>query len=255
MKRLTVRNVVAAFLMFCAATVIASPAQTLYSFCSQQHCSDGSEPFGGLVQGTDRSFYGTTYQGGSDNCPQGCGTIFKFTPGQTAPISLWSFCAGRGCLDGFWPHAALVQGTDGNFYGTTGYGGANGGGTIFRITPAGALTTLYSFVDSFYPLGALVQGKSDGYFYGTASDGGAGHGTVFKISADGLTFLTLHSFNLADGATPAAGLVQGTDGYFYGTTEFGGPNGGGTVFKVSSDGSSFINLYNFCISSGCPDGN
>ena len=135
------------------------------------------------------------------------------------------------------PQAGLVQGSDGNFYGTTYHGGASGNGTVFKMTPGGALTTLVSFTGSNgqYPQAGLVQG-SDGNFYGTTYFGGAnGVGTVFKVSAGG-ALTTLVSFNYSNGCNPFAGLVQGSDGNFYGTTRSGGANGYGTVFKVSAEG-------------------
>src|SRR5208282_4612644 len=141
----------------------------------------------------------------------------------------------------------LVQGSDGNFYGTA-WGGTNGYGTVFKITPNGALTTLYSFSggdDGAYPSAGLVQG-SDGSFYGTTQYGGTnGWGTVFKISTNGV-LTSLYSFTDGnDGMFPIGGLVQGSDGNFYGTTSYGGANlVYGTVFKISTDG-AYTNLYSF----------
>jgi len=117
----------------------------------------------------------------------------------------------------------LVQGSDGNFYGTCGGGGTNGGnGTVFRLSTNGVLTTLYSFTggsDGAGPNAPLVQG-SDGNFYGTTSQGGRnGWGTVFKITPRDGVLTNLHSFQgVSDGGLPSAPLVQGSDGYFYGTT-------------------------------------
>src|SRR5271165_368285 len=134
-------------------TVFKSPPSgtftSLYSFCAQANCSDGSMPYAGLVQGTDGNFYGTTLEGGSNNgCSLGsgsCGTVFKITPSGTL-TTLYNFCAQSGCADGGNPYAGLVQGRDGNFYGTTSEaGGPHQAGTVFKITPAGVLTTLYSF--------------------------------------------------------------------------------------------------------------
>jgi uncharacterized repeat protein (TIGR03803 family) len=165
---------------------------TLYSFCSQTNCTDGSSPQAGLVQGSDGNFYGTTFAGGanSDCSIGGCGTIFKITPSGTL-TTLYSFCAQSGCTDGFYPQAGLIQGTDGNFYGTTTQGGANGkNGTIFEITPSGTLATLYSFcsqtncTDGQNPQAALFQ-DTNGTFYGTTYASGAnGYGTVFNLSVD-----------------------------------------------------------------------
>lgn len=170
--------------------------------------------------------------------------------------------------DGLSPTAALIQGPDGNFYGTTLNGGADctrfalpGCGTVFKITPAGALTTLYSFCaktdcsDGAYPQAGLLL-ANDGNFYGTTLEGGEnckqyefpGCGTVFKISPAG-KLTTLYSFcsqtNCVDGSNPEAGLIQAADGDFYGTTTSGGiddcetengPVGCGTIFKITAAG-------------------
>jgi uncharacterized repeat protein (TIGR03803 family) len=128
----------------------------------------------------------------------------------------------------------LVQGSDGNFYGTTYYGGAWGLGTAFKITPAGTLTPLYQFTgtdDGYHPLTTLVQG-SDGNFYGMTQNGGTNYGgNVFSISPGGI-FTDLYSFNGSSrpASYPPAQLVQGSDGCFYGIT-VAGTNG--TVFKLS----------------------
>ena len=231
---------------------------TLYSFSGG---SDGANP-NGLVQGSDGSFYGTTQYGGTN----GAGTVFKISP-NGALTTLYAFGtvtnANGQPLDGLNPMAALVQGSDGNFYGTTEFGGlfppySSGWGTVFRISTNGAFTSLYLFTggdDGAYPNG-LVQG-SDGNFYGTTYNGGAnnvkygGDGTVFKISPNG-ALTSLYSFGLVqdtnglplDGANPQAALVQGSDGDFYGTTYDGGTNGLGTVFKISING-ALTSLYSF----------
>lgn len=216
--------------------------KTLYSFCSQggNKCTDGADPDAELVQGADGNFYGITVNGGADGCGSGCGTVFKITPGGGLTM-LHDFDE----TDGQYPVGALAQGTDGNFYGTTSYGGTDGDGTIYKITPDGVLTTLYNFdffTDDGPGYGGLVQG-SDGNFYGTTSGGGANNqGTVFSITAGG-TLVTLYSFcsqsNCADGYQPLAGLAQDTDGNFYGTVQYGGipcpynGDGCGTVFSLS----------------------
>ena len=210
----------------------------------------GALPVAGLVQASDGNFYGTTTLGGSSgDCSYpdvgGCGTVFKLTPSGTL-TTLYSFCSQPNCADGGWPDGGLVQATDGNFYGTTSRGGVSsncpgpyvsGCGTVFKITPSGTLTTVYSFnyTDGSEPWAGLVQG-TDGSFYGTTEWGGTyGHGTVFKITPDG-TLTTLHSFNYADGSSPLGALVQATDGNFYGTTEEGGAAGPGTVFRITPSG-------------------
>jgi uncharacterized repeat protein (TIGR03803 family) len=162
----------------------------LYSFCHQTGCPDGAGPYGGLVQTSDGSFYGTTSYGGNTACGydgQGCGTVFKITANGTFAL-LYTFCSQPNCTDGASPTAGLVQGSDGNFYGTTTSGGALGCGTVFGITPQGALTTLHSFcsggtyADGAYPSGGLVQ-ASNGFFYGTTNGGGIYRdGTVFRFS-------------------------------------------------------------------------
>jgi uncharacterized repeat protein (TIGR03803 family) len=191
-----------------------------------------------LVQGGDGNFYGTTYGGGAYG-GFGYGTVFKISA-NGALTSLYSFTGGN---DGAFPRAALVQGSDGYFYGTTYDGGTSSNGTVFKISNTGALTSLYSFTDGndgANPKAALVQG-SDGYFYGTTSDGASGYGTVFKISASG-TFTSLYSFtNGNDGGNPEAALVQGSDSTFYGTTSGGGLGGWGTVFQMTVGASGITN--------------
>ena len=122
---------------------------TLYSFCAQTNCTDGQQPYAGLVRGSDGNFYGTTLEGGANTgCSLGsgtCGTVFRITPGG-ALTTLHSFCAQSGCADGGNPYAGLVQASDGNFYGTTFGRGVNGYGTVFKITPAGALTYALQFL-------------------------------------------------------------------------------------------------------------
>lgn len=220
--------------------------------------TDGSQPFGGLVQGIDGNLYGTTLRGGVCQFGIGCGTIFKITlaGGLT---TLHNFCAQTNCSDGENPESGLVQGSDGDFYGTTFSGGiaacSNQGvpqscGTIFKITSSGALTTLYRFssTDGAFPFAGLVLG-SDGNFYGTTTAGGANDfGTIFKITRAG-KLTTLHSFNSSDGADPVAGLVQATNGNFYGVTFSGGASGDGTVFEITSTG-TFSTLHNFDATDG-----
>jgi uncharacterized repeat protein (TIGR03803 family) len=200
---------------------------------------EGEFPIGGLVQATNWSFYGTTQVGGTYDCGRTetlCGTIFEITPGGTL-TTLHSFDG----TDGYAPVANLVQGTDGNLYGTTPdggtntcFGGANACGTVFKITPSGVLTTLHSFngTDGAAPQAGLIQ-ATDGNFYGTTSGGGANDdGTIFKITPGG-TLTTLYNFDFTDGEIPVASLIQGTSGNFYGTTSYGGTYQSGTVFSLS----------------------
>jgi uncharacterized repeat protein (TIGR03803 family) len=209
---------------------------SLYSFRGSQ---DGANPFAPLVQGSDGNFYGTTFYGGAS----GNGVIFRMSPTGVL-TNLYSFTGGN---DGMWPQAGLVQGSDGNFYGTTYGGGIFGLGTVFRITTNGVLAPLHSLVfanDGAAPEAALVQG-SDGSFYGTAASGGTtSAGTVFKMTTNGL-FTRLYSFTGGnDGANPYAAVVQGSDGVFYGTTAYGGTSNKGSLFKITSGG-AFTSLYSF----------
>jgi uncharacterized repeat protein (TIGR03803 family) len=222
---------------------------TLHSFCSQANCTDGRDPFAGLVQATDGNFYGTTSGGGFCPFTGGCGTVFKITP-KGVLTTLYSFCSQANCTDGENPNA-MLQATDGNFYGTTSaggtgnscFGGTGGCGTVFKITPSGALTTLHSFcsqvncTEGEEPLAPLIQ-ATDGNFYGTTEfgGGGGGQGTIFKITPTG-ELTTLHSFGVSpgDGTFPLAPLVEARSGTFYGTTS-GGPGNAfnGTVFQPGS---------------------
>jgi uncharacterized repeat protein (TIGR03803 family) len=223
-RKVVLAKTVCAVFVLCVTAAIASPAQTsaLYSFCSQTNCTDGAYPLVGLIQATDGNFYGTTAFGGGTNVCNygipGCGTVFQITPGG-ALTTLHAF----NFTDGGYPKG-LIQGTDGNFYGTTTLGGTASTGTVFKITAGGTLTTLYSFCsqtncsDGAYPRAGLIQG-TDGDFYGTTSgwSGQSYVSTVFRITPAG-TLTTLYRFcsqtNCTDGLQPFAGLIQGTDGNF-----------------------------------------
>jgi uncharacterized repeat protein (TIGR03803 family) len=228
---------------------------TLYSFCSQANCTDGYSPNAGLVPDARGNLYGTTLYGGTpDN-----GTVFKITPSGTL-TTLYSFCSQANCSDGAGAYAGLVLATDGNFYGTTYYGGVAGGGTVFKITPSGTLTTLHSFagVDGLNPAGALAEG-AHGALYGTTYQGGTyGIVTVFRVTPPGALTM-LYSFGSqsagADGSHPYAGPVLATDGNFYGTTVYGGGSENGTIFQITPSG-MLTTLYSFCPSplTGCTDG-
>jgi uncharacterized repeat protein (TIGR03803 family) len=148
---------------------------TLYSFGGGD---DGGWPYAGLVLGRDGSFYGTTLCGGQQY--YGYGAIFQVTPAGDY-TKLYAFTNS----DGANPYAGLIQGSDGNLYGTTYAGGQNDLGTVFRVSTDGVLTTLHSFAgpaDGSNPLGSLVQ-ANDGNFYGTAAHGGAySNGVIFRVS-------------------------------------------------------------------------
>jgi len=245
-----------AALMFCLVAAVVSAGQTLttlYSFCSETLCTDGDDPYAGLTQGTDGSFYGTTYYGGADVY----GTIFKITrSGMLTTVR--SFCLQPGCTDGATPYAAVVQATNGAFFGMTAYGGTNGYGTVYKLGADGVIATIHNFCsrplcgDGSAPLGELIQ-ATDGSFYGTAWEGGAhGNGTVFKITPVG-ALTVLYSFcsqsPCLDGQLPTAGLIQGTDDNFYGTTSEGGASGFGAVFKIAPNG-ILTTLHSFASTDG-----
>jgi uncharacterized repeat protein (TIGR03803 family) len=181
----------------------AGKLTTLHSF----DITDGYQPTSGLIQGKSGDFYGETFQGGSGGCglsgfSVGCGTIFKITA-KGALTTLYNFLGGS---DGGYPQGPLVQGTDGNFYGTTQVGGTWNAGTVFEITPEGVLTTLYAFcggVCGWYPEAGLFQ-ATDGNFYGTTTGGGSGtqrDGTVFSLATGLSPFVKTEPKSAREGAT------------------------------------------------------
>lgn len=240
----------------------ASPNTVQFKTLAIFNLTDGWTPNSPLVQGTDGNLYGVTYSGGAFSS----GVVFKMTPSGTLSV-LYSFCGLPLCADGARPNWVAL-GSDGNFYGTTASGGANpgpngiGGGTFFKITPGGSLTTLYSFCalancgDGNNPTG--IAPGSNGHFYGTTSGGGnAGQsGVVFDITRDG-ALTTIYTFcsqaGCTDGATPAAPVMQGLDGSLYGTSKAGGMYGQGTVFKVTLAG-VLTTLHSFNATDGAMPG-
>jgi uncharacterized repeat protein (TIGR03803 family) len=204
----------------------------LFSFSG----ADGSDPSATLVEGADQALYGTAAGGGSG----GFGAAFKIT---TAGVftKLVDFTGAAGAAPGSVPHA-LVLHADGNFYGVAQAGGSGGNGTVFKMTPAGSVTTLVNFTGSTglrpgsEPLGPLAVSGS--LLYGVTKLGGAaGLGVIFEISTTG-GWRSLGEFSgtagTRTGSNPAGGLLMDTDGALYGTTEFGGTNGFGTAFKITT---------------------
>lgn len=269
-KRVNGWKVLCFLVALCAVTAIGASAQT-YNILATFTGANGSEPYyGSLVQGFDGSFYGTTYEGGNCYASYGCGTVFRITPGGVL-TTIHTFCSQTTppvpCADGSFPEGGLALGADGNLYGTTTSGGAGCGsfgcGTIFKITPDGALTTLYKFPNVAGapndPLSTLML-ATDGNFYGTTYGGGTENsGTAFKITPDG-TFTKIH--NLCSSSPcrpggPTGGLAE-EYGKLYGTSTSGGPKctglssdeGCGTVFRIDLNGGPLTILHNF---SG-PDG-
>lgn len=201
----------------------------------------GANPSGRLLLGLDGALYGTASFGGL----QSSGTLFRSSVPDGATAVLTTFSGGG---DGAYPESDLIQATDGNFYGTTLRGGRGDFGTIFRITPSGARTILYSFtgdIDGAEPLRGVVQ-ASDGNFYGIARTGGrGGGGVIYRLTPDAV-FTVLYSFTLS-GVSPYnsyGGLALGSDGKLYGVTYQGGQYGAGTIFRVTLGGSLTV-LYSF----------
>jgi uncharacterized repeat protein (TIGR03803 family) len=241
---------------------------------------DGATPDSSLTLASDGNFYGTTASGGSSNM----GVLFRIAPGGNfavlhnflggpdgsspfaAPIESWdgnfygttSSTVYKFTRDGVFTTliqfdssqasnitAPLVQGSDGNLYGTARFGGAHGCGSLFKVSRSGALVNLHSFPCFGEPNGPVMQ-ASDGSLYGTTTGGGAFNlGTVFKLTPQG-TFSTLYSFAGApnDGSQPFGGLVQGTDGKLYGAAQTGGASGNGALFQLGLDG-TYRFLYSF----------
>jgi uncharacterized repeat protein (TIGR03803 family) len=208
---------------------------TLYNFCSLSKCSDGAGPES-LIQASDGNFYGVTFLGGCDPDNE-CGTIFEVTPSGTL-TTLYDFCQLSECADGQEP-TALVQATNGNFYGTTWYGGTHRLGSVFELTSTGKLTTLHNYCaktgcpDGSTP-SSLIQ-ASNGNFYGSTGD----H-TIFEMTPAGkLTTV----FTFKHGASNA--LIQTANGDFYGTTDTGGSGDRGIVFGMTPAG-KLKTLHSFC---------
>ncbi len=223
----------------------AGALTTLHTFCKGGYpCTDGALPDAGLVLATNGNFYGTTTNGGGTNAD---GTVFQITPAGTL-TTLHSFDN----TDGAEPEVALIQASNGNFYGTTSSGGTADIGTIFEITSAGTFTSLHSFAttDGVYPDASLIQGTS-GNLYGTTYEGGGGTGTFFDMTLAG-AFSRLQTFDPAEAAGTTGALIQATNGNFYGTST-GGGNGQGTVYEVTPAGKVTV-LYSFCSKADCTDG-
>src|ERR1044071_9676816 len=231
----------AALGLMLAGRVTAQTFTTLHSFDG----SNGANPNGSLVL-SGSTLYGTTVDGGSS----GQGTVFAINTNGTGYTNLYIFTGGN---DGGNPYGGLVL--SGNvLYGTTQSGGSSGNGTVFAVNTNGTgFTNLHSldgYKDGARPFAGLVI--SNNTLYGTAYIGGdSTNGTLFKVNSDSTSFTILHTFTeFPDGGLPQAGLILSGNA-LYGTAADGGSFGSGTVFKINTDGSGFVNLHNFTR----PDGN
>lgn len=253
MRRSLFALVLALILTATASSVLAQTVTVndLYPFTGST--TDGAQPLAGLIQASDGNFYGVAQYDGAN----GWGSVFKINSTTNAYTELYSFTGGA---DGAYPEGTLVEGPDGNFYGTTQRGaevtnngcGTSGCGTIFKITPQGSLSVLYTFqngADGAQPQAGLILG-SDGNFYGVTNGGtqggpqGAAPGSIFKITPGG-SFSTLHSMNgTTDGSQIQSRITQGVDGNFYGTSNENGADNSGTAFQVTPSG-GFTLLHTF----------
>jgi len=237
------------------ATPLSGTTTFWHEFKDGSVPDDGFAPYGSLILGSDGFLYGTTKLGGAHNK----GTIYKIDPTDQKLTIVHSFRAGNGE-----PWAGLLLAKDGNYYGTTtaSLKTANAFGGIFKMTPSGKVSFLYTFTTSsaagYLAYAGLIQ-ASDGNFYGVATSGGKyDGGTVFKMTPDHAVTV-LHNFgNKKDGDGPFGGLAQGPDGALYGTTVNGGttkktsvigvdainPRGYGIVFRITTAGAYKV-LHNF----------
>ncbi len=233
---------------------------SLYSF--NHNISDGRNPtIGPLIRDRAGNLYGTTQNGGDLHCvafvnTPGCGTVFELSAGGKETI-VHSFSGGP--TDGAYPLAGLVEDAAGNLYGTTYVGGTGcsgqGCGTVYKITPSGVETVLYSFTggaDGSNPYSVNLVIDNAGNLYGTTLDGGdlncggqgVGCGVVFKIDPAGNETVLYAFTGSVDGGGPLAGLVRDSQGNLYGTASSGGLDSCGVVFKVDPTGNETV-LYNF----------
>jgi uncharacterized repeat protein (TIGR03803 family) len=199
--------------------------------------ADGEDPVGRLILGADGDLYGVTEIGGSANQ----GTIYKVNPTSHAVKIVYSFPSNSSLLR---PSTGLLLAADGNFYGAAGAVG-NNPGEIYKMTPSGDVTTFYQFTGSGFPWGALIQG-SDGNFYGTAEGTSSNMSFVYRLTPRGV-LKVLHKFTPSKGYTSVItlGVVLGPNGYLYGLSWGDGTGGMGTVYELSTNGSTFNVLHYF----------
>ena len=208
-----------------------SPAGDLLGSFPVYGFLDIAIPNAPLVLGTDGAFYSTSYNSGG---VVGAGAVYQFSAAGVVTV-LHGF---NDTPDGGTPNGGLVLGSDGNFYGTTEYGGTSHLGTVYRISQGGTYQELGSFDSSngAQPFGQMIQ-AIDGNFYGTTVGGGShSQGTVFQLTPAGV-LTTVYNFTYIgngdnDAAQPKGTLVQGADGRLYGTSQAGGLYNIGAVFAL-----------------------
>ena len=230
-----------------------TPAGALTTVWSFDNGTDGGVPWYPLLPALDGSFYGASNtQYGGDY-----GAFYRLIPTATPPYKE-SVPVDFNYTNGSDPNLP-VQGTDGNFYGSTFGGGSKGLGLVYKTTAAGVITILHNFTgypsDGAYPIGATVQGN-DGAYYGVTWEGGSSNlGTIFKITSNG-TYTLLHNFvgSPGDGAYPRSGLILGSDGNFYGTTLNGGTANDGSIYKLTPSSGQVMIAYSLCSQTHCTDG-
>lgn len=209
--------------------------------------SEGKYPQAPLLVGSDGALYGITFDGGMDND----GTIFTVKTDGAGYRRLWNFNLYGS--DGLNPWATLLQARDGLLYGSCTWGGAQGGGSLFKFDPAtAAYTVIYEFpsqAGNNQSPSTLIQGLDD-QLYGMAAGGGSSQtGTVFRVAPNGQGFTLLHEFkdteDLIDGSAPYGGLLQTSNGMLYGVTSGGGIPGSGVLFRMAADGTNYAILHEF----------
>jgi len=239
----------------------------LHTFCAlyATNCPQGESP-NGIIEGSDGYLYGTTQYGGSTNSGTGTlggGVLFKISLAGAYYV-IYSFCSTGTCSSADYPYSTLVEGSDGNYYGTT-------SSSVFKITPSGQLTDFsccaYGFDFGTPDASALLQ-ATDGNYYGLASAGGnesqcneSGCGTIFRVTSGGgatsvyIFSCTENGYSCPDGAHPYGSLVETGGSNLYGLAQGGGDAadpGYGVIFKFSSNG-SLTPVYTFC-QTDCLDG-
>lgn len=265
---------VAFVLLFLACGAATAGVATVYSFCSQKQCKDGSAPQAPLTLAAIGTLYGTTSSGGAGNA----GTVFSLTEnedGSWTRTTLYMFCRKGNCPDGANPAGPVVADKEGNLYGIAPHGGDQNGGVVFELSSGGRLTVLYNFPEATQPrppltyagqrYGELYDGVSP--LFGLEKSGGAfGQGAAFRLSPPAAgknkwKFDTIYSFcsktNCVDGAAPSVLLTTttGSDA-LVGATEGGGKKSAGTVFTLSADGRKWKEevQHHFCTMHNCADG-